>query len=69
MVTAETIRTLRSGLKESQAVFAKRFGVHQSTVDRWETDGLPEGGPAVILMRQLIGAQAQASTPSSQPAE
>lgn len=36
------IRSLRKHLKESQAVFADRFGVEQPTVSRWERGFLPE---------------------------
>jgi DNA-binding transcriptional regulator YiaG len=47
------IRALRLKLKESQAKFATRFGVGQSTVARWERDGLPENGTARILAQSL----------------
>lgn len=54
MVTARDIRRARKKLEESQAKFAKRFGVNQSTVDRWEEVGPPENGPAAILLSQFI---------------
>ena len=35
-----SILTARKTLRESQAVFAARFGVDQATISRWETHGL-----------------------------
>lgn len=40
------IKTVRETLGESQARFGERFGVDQSTVHRWETEGLPKRGVA-----------------------
>jgi DNA-binding transcriptional regulator YiaG len=41
MITGRDIADARGRLKESQAAFAARFGVNQSTIDRWENDGVP----------------------------
>ena len=46
MLTPGDIKSLRSRLRESQAVFGERFGVDQTTVHRWETNGLPDRGAA-----------------------
>jgi DNA-binding transcriptional regulator YiaG len=54
MITAEKIRTVRARLAESQEIFARRFGVHQSTIARWEEDGPPSSGPAAILVEALV---------------
>lgn len=40
MVTADTIKAERHRLRETQTEFAKRFGVDQSTVHRWEANGV-----------------------------
>lgn len=63
-MTGETIRTARERAGESQAQFAVRFGVNQSTIHRWETDGPPPGGPARKMIEQVvaqIGADAEAA--------
>lgn len=39
------IRRAREKVGESQAAFAVRFDVDQSTVHRWETKGPPTRGP------------------------
>lgn len=44
MVDPADIKRHRRRLGESQAEFAKRFGVNQSTVHRWETGDLPIKG-------------------------
>lgn len=64
MVTARDVRRARQKLDESQAKFAKRFGVNQSTVDRWEEDGPPEKGPAAILLSQLLSEVNSAKAPA-----
>lgn len=50
------ISRLRKQLGETQEQFAKRFGVRQSTVHRWETGDLKPSGPCLILLRQLATA-------------
>lgn len=51
---AQLIRKAREVAGESQAAFAARFGVDQSTVHRWETDGPPVRGPAkMALVREI----------------
>lgn len=45
MPTGGDIKRLREKrLRESQAKFALRFGVDQTTIHRWEKHGLPERG-------------------------
>ncbi|WP_035679518.1 helix-turn-helix domain-containing protein [Bradyrhizobium liaoningense] len=43
---AQLIREAREKVGESQAAFGQRFGVDQSTIHRWETDGPPSRGSA-----------------------
>lgn len=61
MPTREDIKAARKLLKENQAEFAKRFGVDQATVHRWEKKGLPKHGTARMavegLLRELETAQ------------
>lgn len=47
------VRALRNSLEESQTAFAERFGVDQSTVARWERDGLPARGTARLAVSKL----------------
>lgn len=54
---AETInvRQIRTEiLKESQTAFAERFGVDQSTVARWEIEGLPSRGTAKKAVEKFV---------------
>lgn len=41
-------------LKESQTAFAERFGVDQSTVARWESEGLPSRGTAKKAVEKFL---------------
>jgi DNA-binding transcriptional regulator YiaG len=48
------LRKLRDALGESQTEFAKRLGVTQATVSRWEDGELLIQGPARILIERLM---------------
>ena len=73
---AQLIRNAREAVGESQAAFAERFGVDQSTVHRWETQGPPARGPARrALERELslitgadVSAAAEGPTSSEEVA-
>lgn len=54
MWTADDIREARDSTGESQAAFAKRFGIDQSTLHRWETNGPPERGAAGRLIDHVM---------------
>lgn len=56
MATASDIRSARERVGETQAQFAERFGVHQSTIDRWETDGPPNNGSAAVAISLILDA-------------
>lgn len=53
---ASLIREAREKVGESQAAFGARFGVDQSTIHRWETDGPPSRGPARKAIEREIEA-------------
>lgn len=52
-MTATALKRLRSKLRLSQAELAAEIGVHQTTVQRWETGERPVPGPAKRLLSQL----------------
>lgn len=54
MVTPEMIKAARERLGESQAAFAARFGVYQTTVHRWETEGVPSRGAAGKAIERVL---------------
>lgn len=54
-ITPEMVKAAREKLGESQAAFAARFGVYQTTVHRWENDGPPKGGAAGKALERVLG--------------
>ncbi len=53
-LTGDQIRYVREVLGESQAQFARRFGVKQPSVHRWEGKGdRASAGPEIILIKAL----------------
>lgn len=54
MLTGAEIRQVREALNESEAVFGNRFGVHQSTVNRWESEGPPSRGTARKTLERVL---------------
>jgi DNA-binding transcriptional regulator YiaG len=53
-VTGEMVKAARAKLGESQAAFAERFGVYQTTVHRWETGGPPSRGAAGKAIERVL---------------
>lgn len=66
MPTAETVKQAREALGESQEAFGRRFGVDQSTIHRWETDGLPDRGTTKMAVERVL---ADLAAPQPQAAE
>jgi hypothetical protein len=54
MQTGEHIKAARERLRETQAAFGARFGVDQSTVHRWETQGLPDRGTTRLAVERVL---------------
>lgn len=54
MLSADDIKNARAKTRETQAKFAERFGVDQSTIHRWEQDGPPQTGPAARGIEVII---------------
>lgn len=61
MLTKDDIIALRGDLNESQQKFASRFGLTQTAVSRWETEGPPQKGLVAKALEKL-----RARTPTSQ---
>lgn len=61
MASAAEIRRARESVGETQTEFAQRFGIDQSTVHRWETDGPPTRGPAAMAIEQILKKLRQAA--------
>jgi DNA-binding transcriptional regulator YiaG len=57
LFSAKAIRALRG--KETQAAFAKRFGVGAQTVYYWERGMRKPGGPAARLLTQVQAAKSK----------
>lgn len=53
MIKGRTIRKLRERVGESQTEFAKRFGIRQASLSRWELDQSPVKGPAAELFKRI----------------
>jgi DNA-binding transcriptional regulator YiaG len=66
MIPASDIRVARARLGENQAVFAKRFNVDQSTVSRWEREGIEAGTSYERLAEYVL---AELSRQTSEAAE
>jgi DNA-binding transcriptional regulator YiaG len=54
MISAAAIKSARDRLRESQTVFAARFGVDQATLSRWERGIIPTTGPAMALIERVL---------------
>lgn len=54
MLTSERIKTAREAVNETQAEFAVRFGVNQSTIARWETVRPPEHWAACKEIERIL---------------
>ena len=48
------IKRLREERGESQTAFAAHFGVNQSTVQRWETRGIPDTALGRLIVERLL---------------
>lgn len=64
MPTSDKIKEARASLGETQAEFGLRFGVDQSTIHRWETNGVPERGVTRMAVESVLG-----QLPKREPAE
>lgn len=63
MPDSELIRAARKRVGESQEEFAKRFGVDQTTIHRWETEGVPARGPTRMTIERVLADLPTAGSP------
>lgn len=61
MISGDAIKAARERVGESQAEFAKRFGVDQSALSRWETRGIPARGPAEAIVERVLAELSEAA--------
>lgn len=54
MLSRDALKTARLQLGESQAAFGRRFGVDQSTIQRWEAKGPPKRGTAAMTIERVL---------------
>lgn len=70
MMFAEALKMAREGLKETQEQFGRRFGVDQSTVHRWENEGVPDRGTSRMAVGRVLAELAEdAPAPTGQTTE
>ena len=68
--TAESIRSLRSHLGQSQAALARELGIRQQTVSEWETGMYKPRGASVTILTLLAvssGFKFDQPAPREQP--
>lgn len=56
----DDIKAARASLGESQEEFARRFGVHQSTVARWEARGIKDNLTRIAVESLLSQCNSEA---------
>ena len=54
MLGPDSIKAAREKVGESQDTFGRRFGVDQSTIQRWETKGAPTRGSARMAIERVL---------------
>ena len=62
MITAEELRRVRFDRKETQEQFGAHFGVKRTTILKWETEGPPNAGTALPLIKRVL-AELRDKTP------
>jgi DNA-binding transcriptional regulator YiaG len=59
MIIGEALRRARERIGENQVEFAKRFGVAQPVLSRWETGRVRPGGAVQMLIKRILADLAQ----------
>ncbi len=50
----QALRSARLRIGETQEQFCIRLGVDQTTLSKWETNGLPRTGPGRMLLEKVL---------------
>jgi DNA-binding transcriptional regulator YiaG len=53
-MTGREIKKIREDREETQAAFGLHFGVDQSTVHRWEKDGITDRGVTRLAIEHVL---------------
>lgn len=53
------LKSLREKLGDSQWDFARRLGINQATISRWEAGRIPKNGPARFAIQMLVASLRQ----------
>jgi len=53
-MTGAQIKKIREARGETQAEFGERFGVDQSTIHRWETNGITDRGVTRLAIERVL---------------
>lgn len=53
-LSGDELKATRERLGESQSQFGERFGVDQSTIHRWETDGISDRGTTKLAVERVL---------------
>ena len=53
-MTGREIKKIREDRHETQAVFGAHFGVDQSTIHRWETNGITDRGVTRLAIERVL---------------
>lgn len=69
MAKSINVQDVRNRLKWSRARLAEEAGVDVSTVGRWETEGVPERGPAKAFLERLAKDAARREDHAPQEAD
>jgi DNA-binding transcriptional regulator YiaG len=55
-MTGAEIKKIREDRDETQAAFGVHFGVDQSTIHRWETNGITDRGVTRLAIEHVLSA-------------
>jgi DNA-binding transcriptional regulator YiaG len=53
-MTGAQIKKIREDRRETQVAFGARFGVDQSTIHRWETNGITDRGVTRLAIERVL---------------
>ena len=60
-MNGDLLKATRDRVGESQTKFAKRLGIDQTTLSRWEAFGIPDRGPGQKIVERVVSELGQAA--------